>query len=73
MTAVDDTALNEEFHGHEDRFHGITVDSSKEKCDVNVFPKKLEDNVLCIYICFSEPYILFRVVLNTEYTVIVPG
>jgi len=22
---------------------------------------------------FSEPYILFRVVLNTEYTVIVPG
>lgn len=24
-------------------------------------------------ISFSEPYILFRVVLNTDYTVIVPG
>jgi len=73
MTAVDDIALNKEFRGQEDRFHGITVHSSKEKCDISVFPKKLEGNFLWRYICFSEPYILFRVVLNTQYTVIVPG
>jgi len=73
VTAVDYIASNEVFHGQEDRFHGITVDSSKEKCDISVFPKKLEGNVLWRYICFSEPYILFRVVLNIDYTVIVPG
>jgi len=72
MTAVDDTALSEVFHGQEDCFHGITVESSKGKCDISVFPKKLEGNVLWRYICISEQYILFRVVLNTEYTVIVP-
>jgi hypothetical protein len=37
------------------------------------FLKKLEGNVLWRYIYFIEPYVLFRVVLNTEYTVIVPG
>jgi len=37
MTAVDDTALNEVFHGHEDGFHGITDDSSKEKNVISVF------------------------------------
>jgi hypothetical protein len=46
MTAVDDTAWNEVFQGQEDRFHGITVDSSKEKCDISVFSKKLEGNAL---------------------------
>jgi len=73
MTAVDDTAFNEMFHGQEDRFNGITVDSSKEKSDISDFPKKLEGNVLCRCICFSEPYILFRVALSTEFTVIIPG
>ncbi|XP_021920633.1 nudix hydrolase 8 isoform X4 [Zootermopsis nevadensis] len=42
MTAVEDIVLNQVFQGQEDRFHGITVDSSKEPCDVSVFPKKLE-------------------------------
>ena len=46
MTAVGDSAWNEVFEGQEDRFHGITVDSSKEKCDISVFPKKLEGKVL---------------------------
>jgi len=46
MTAMGDTAWNEVFEGQEDRFHGITVDSSKEKCDISVFPKKLEGKVL---------------------------
>lgn len=64
MTAVDDTALNGVFKGQEDRFHGITVDSSKEKCDISVFPKKLEGNILWRYICFNEPYILFRMVFE---------
>ena len=71
MTAVDYIALNEVFHGQEDRFHGITVDSSKKKSDISVFPKKVEGTVLWRYICFTEPYILFRVVLNTDYTAIV--
>ena len=72
MTAVDDTALNEVFHGQEDGFHGITVESCKEKCDIIVFIR----NGKVIFsgdISFSEPYVLFRVVLNTDYTVIVPG
>jgi len=50
MTAVDDTALNEEFSGQEDGFHGITFDSSKEKCDISVFPVKREGNILWRYI-----------------------
>ena len=53
MTAVADTAWNEVFRGQEDRFHGITVDSSIEKCDISVFPKKLEGNVLCRYVSVS--------------------
>jgi hypothetical protein len=47
MTSVGDTALNEVFQGKEDRFHGITVDSSKESCDVSVFPNKLQGTILC--------------------------
>lgn len=59
MTAVEDIVLNQVFQGQEDRFHGITVDSSKEPCDVSVFPKKLEGTVLCIHLdrMFTEsPY-----------------
>jgi hypothetical protein len=50
MTAVEDVTLNRVFQGQEDRFHGITVDSSKEPCDVSAFPKKLEGTVPCRYI-----------------------
>jgi hypothetical protein len=53
MTAGDDTALNEVFHAQEDQFLGITGDSSKEKCDISVFPDKLEGNFLWRYICCS--------------------
>ena len=50
MTAMDDTALNEVFHGQVDGFHGVTFDSSKEKCDISVFSKKQEGNILWRYI-----------------------
>jgi hypothetical protein len=50
MTAVEDVTSNQVFQGQEDRFHGITVDSSKEPCDISVFSKKLEGTVLCRYI-----------------------
>ncbi|XP_023723732.1 nudix hydrolase 2 isoform X2 [Cryptotermes secundus] len=42
MTAVEGVTSNQVFQGQEDRFRGITVDSSREPCDVNAFPKKLE-------------------------------
>jgi len=54
MTAVDGITLNQVFQGQEDRFHGITVDSCKESCDISVLPKKLEGTVLCRYNCFTE-------------------
>jgi hypothetical protein len=50
MTAIEGITLNQVFQGEEDRFRGITVDSSKEPCDVSSFPKKLEGTVLCRYI-----------------------
>lgn len=49
MTAVEGIVLNQVFQGREDRFHGITVDSAKEPCDVSVFPKKLEGTLLSRY------------------------
>lgn len=50
MTAVEGVTSNQVFQGKEDRFRGITVDSSKESCDISAFPKKLEGTVLCRYI-----------------------
>jgi hypothetical protein len=74
MAAVGDTAWNEVFQGEEDRFHGITVDSSKEKCDISAFPKKLEGSVLCRYISVSMSHTSYSIwFMNTEFTVIVPG
>lgn len=36
------------FKGTEDRFSGITVDTLKEHCSTDIFPKKLEGKT-CIY------------------------
>jgi hypothetical protein len=47
MTTVEDITLNRMFQGQEDRFHGITVDSSKEPCEISAFPKKLEGTDIC--------------------------
>jgi hypothetical protein len=74
MMKVGDVAWNEVFQGQEDRFHGITVDSSKEKCDISVYPKKLEGSVLCSYISVSMSHTSYSEwFLNTEFTVIFPG
>ena len=70
MFIVSSFWLGKTSHGQEDGFHGIRFDSSKEKCDIIVFPKKWEFSG---DISFIEPYMLFRVVVNTNYTVIVPG
>jgi len=64
MTAVNDTSLNKVFCGQEDGFHGITFDSSKQRNGKVIFSGDIS---------FSEPYILFGLVLNTNYTVIVFG
>jgi hypothetical protein len=74
MTTVGDTAWNEVFQGQEDRFRGITVDSSKEKCDISVFPKKLEGSVRCGYMSVSMSHTSYSEwFFNTQFTVIVPG
>ncbi|KAJ9577187.1 hypothetical protein L9F63_006244, partial [Diploptera punctata] len=41
MTATEGIGINLVFQGREDRFNGITVDSSKEPCDVGTFTKRL--------------------------------
>ena len=46
MTAVEGIGMNQIFQGQEDRFNGITVDSSKEPCDVGIFTKMLQGKLI---------------------------
>ncbi|XP_069691273.1 uncharacterized protein [Periplaneta americana] len=46
MTAAEGITFHQVFQGQEDRFRGITVDSSREPCDASMFTKRLEASLI---------------------------
>ncbi|KAM3964520.1 uncharacterized protein ACR2FA_001490 isoform 2-T2 [Aphomia sociella] len=56
------------FIGEKDRFNGITVDSSKEKCPQHDFPQRLHESITK-WIAGAKRCIWFRVYIEDSYQV----